>query len=169
MHEIMRIILAFVLLLLVSSGAFAQQPQLDRIEIDEFGVYSANKEGQVKAPDTAAGVVEQLDKMHLATSTRTVPAQAGTRFGFHFKVVGAPAGAMVPLRMVTMFPFPGLKNPVTGKRSIQNEYAIAQAIGTGAYGGYTMTDDWEVVPGVWTFQIWYLGKKMAEEKFTVAK
>ena len=37
------------------------------------------------------------------------------------------------------------------------------------YRDYTFAHDWELLPGVWTFQIWYQGRMLAEEKFTVVK
>jgi hypothetical protein len=37
------------------------------------------------------------------------------------------------------------------------------------YESYHFDHDWGKVPGVWTFEIWYDGKKLLEQKFTVSK
>jgi hypothetical protein len=46
---------------------------------------------------------------------------------------------------------------------------VARAIGAQLHRDYTFEHDWELLPGVWTFQIWYQGRLLAEEKFTVVK
>jgi Domain of unknown function (DUF3859) len=34
--------------------------------------------------------------------------------------------------------------------------------------GYGFDNAWEIVPGVWTEQIWYQDRKLAEQTFTVS-
>ena len=165
----MRVAPTLLLLLFAAASAFAQTAQLDRVDIDEFGIYSGTTESAISDPSATAGKIERAEKLRLVTSTRSVPAEKGVRFGFHFKVVGTPSGAVVPLRMVTIFPGGGLRNPATGQRQPQNEYVAGVAIGAGGYGGYLMSEDWEVAPGIWTFQIWSGDKKMSEQHFMVIK
>jgi hypothetical protein len=165
----MRIALSLIFLLLASADAWAQAPQIGRIDITAYGIYTANTQSQEAAPNTAAGTVSILSDIQHAATTQTVPAQQGVRFGFNYVVVGAPAGAIVPLHMVTVFPPPGLANPATQQTKSQSEYDTSAAIGTPSYKGYQLTDLWEVVPGVWTMQVWSQGRKLAEQKFTVVK
>jgi hypothetical protein len=155
--------------LLVSTGAYAQTPQIDRIDVVEYGIYTGNTQGTQSAPGTATGTVSTIGDIQRAATTRTVPAQQGVRFGFRFVVVGAPAGTVVPLHMVTIFPPPGLTNPATQQRKAQSEYDTSAAIGTTSYKGYNFTNDWEAAPGIWTMQIWYQGRKLAEQTFTVVR
>ena len=42
-------------------------------------------------------------------------------------------------------------------------------IGETAYLGYGIENDWEIVPGTWTFEIWYSGRKLAEQSFTLSR
>jgi Domain of unknown function (DUF3859) len=165
----MRLLLPLLLSLLVSTGAYAQTPQVDRIDVVEYGIYTGNTQGMQAAPGTATGTVSTISDIQHAATTRTVPAQQGVRFGFRFVVVGAPAGAIVPLHMVTIFPPPGLTNPATQQPKAQSEYDTSAAIGTTSYKGYNFTNDWEVAPGTWTMQIWYQGRKLAEQSFTVVR
>jgi hypothetical protein len=165
----MRIALLFLLLLLAVPGAYAQAPQIDRIDVVEYGIYTGNTQAMQSAPGTATGTVSTISDIQHAATTRTIPAQQGVRFGFRFVVAGAPAGAIVPLHMVTIFPPPGLTNPATQQLKAQSEYDTTAAIGTTSYKGYNFTNDWEVAPGVWTMQIWYQGRKLAEQSFTVVR
>jgi hypothetical protein len=165
----MRIVLAFLLMVLASGAAYAQTPQITRIDVTEYGIYTGTTQGMRPEPGTATGTVTTLGDIQHAATTRNIPAQQGVRFGFRFTVVGAPAGAIVPLHMVTIFPPPGLTNPATQQLKDRNEYDNNAAIGASSYKGYNFTNDWEAVPGIWTMQIWYQGRKLAEQKFTVVR
>jgi hypothetical protein len=165
----MRIVLTLLLLLFAATGAYAQTARVDRIDVVEYGIFTANTQSMQSAPGTASGTVSTVADIRHAATTRTIPAQQGIRFGFRYTVIGAPAGADVPLHMVTIFPPPGLTNPATQQRKAQSEYDSSATIGTASYKGYQLTDPWEVVPGVWTLQIWYQGRKLAEQKFTIVK
>ncbi len=165
----MRIALALLLSLLAASGAYAQTPQIDRIDVVEYGIYTTTATGEVSAPGTASGTRSIVTDVRHAATTRTVPAQKGAEFGFRYTVVGAPAGAIVPIHFVTIFPAPGLRNPATQQVKDRSEYDVNVAIGQTSFKSYGLDNDWEVVPGVWTMQIWYQGRKLAEQKFTVVK
>lgn len=40
-------------------------------------------------------------------------------------------------------------------------------IGRVFYESYHFDHDWEMVPGAWSFEIWYDGRKLTEQKLTV--
>jgi hypothetical protein len=165
----MRIALPLALLMFVSGMAHAQTPQVDRIDVVEYGIYTTDTERSDAAPGTATGTVRELTNIRHAETTTTVPAQLGVRFGFRFTVVGAPAGAVVPLHYITIFPPPGMRNPATQVIKTQSEYDSSAAIGVTSYKDYGLDNDWEIVPGVWTFQVRCEGRLLAEQKFSVVK
>jgi len=165
----MRIALPLLLSLLASTGAYAQTPQIDRIDVVEYGIYTTTTENKVSAPGTASGTRAIVTDIRHAATTRTVSAQKGVDFGFRYTVVGAPAGAVVPIRFVTIFPAPGLRNPDTQQLKARSEYDFNVAIGQTSFKSYGLDNDWKVVPGIWTMQIWYQGRKLAEQSFTVVK
>jgi hypothetical protein len=68
---------------------------------------------------------------------------------------------------VALFPDPGLYDPATGRRFTRAGYDRTDAIGPGGYLSYSFDHDWEMVPGVWTLQIWNQGRMLAEQTFTV--
>ena len=161
----MRIALAFALLL-VPLFAHAQAPQVTRADVTEFGIYTADLVQAEKAPGSVAGTEKIVTHMRLAAQTRTIPAAKGVSFGYRFVLVGAPAGAIAPLHTVSIFPS-AMTNPATRQSAARSESDIGLSIGAVGYTGYSMDSDWEVLPGVWTFQIWYQGRKLNEQSFTV--
>jgi hypothetical protein len=163
----MRIVLSLVLLALLPIVANAEVPRVTSIDVVEIGIYSANEQSEKAAPDTATGRVTFLTNLRLVQKTTVVPARQGIRFGFRYKIVGSPAGATALLHMVTIFPTPGLQNPAKQQVTTQSEFDIEHPVGTTVFRTYSLDDTWEAVPGVWSFQIWYQGKLMAEQKFTV--
>lgn len=163
----MRMALAFVVLL-YPLAASAQAPQVTRADVTEYGIYTADLVNAEPAPGAVAGTEKIVTGMRLAAQTRTIPAAKGVSFGYRFVLVGAPAGAVAPLRMVTIFPSPMI-NPESGQSSASSENDIGLSIGAVGYAGYSMDNEWEVLPRVWTFQIWSQGRKLAEESFTVQK
>jgi hypothetical protein len=165
-----RLVLPIVLLLLSPMGAHAQTLRVDRVDIVEYGIYTASAQGRpVAAPGTATGAVTPLSNMQHTVTTRTVPAQLGVRFGFGYIVVGAPLGAQVSIHSVTIFPSPGLHDPASSQPKTRSEYDWTTTIGEQSFRIYTFDSDWEIVPGVWTQQLWYQGRMLAEQKFTIVK
>jgi hypothetical protein len=165
----LRIALSLVFMLLASTGAQAQDGQVKRIDVVEYGIYTTSTESAMTAPDAPGGTIKHTTNIRHAATTRTIPAQLGVEFGFLFTVVGKPAGAKVPLHVIALFPAPGLQDSASQKHFGQAAYDRVDAIAPGAYLSYTFDHDWELVPGVWTFQIWSQGRMLAEQKFTVVK
>ena len=162
----MRLLL---LVVLTCTGAYAQTLQVDKIDVSDCGIYTAKVVGSVEAPNTALGTSQILNNISLAETTRTIPAQIGVHFGFQYTLVGAPNGAVVALHMVTIFPSPGLLNPAKQIPKMKDEYDHTVAIGKNNFHDYSFDNNWELVPGTWTFQIWYQGRKLAEQSFNVVR
>ena len=149
--------------------AHAQAPMVDRIEIVERGIYGAEVTKVEQAPGTAMGTQNTVANLKLISSTSTVSAQIGTRFGLRYRIVGSPNQAKVKLTIITRFPGKGLRNPKTGEQNSRDVALWDRNIGSVSYNGYRLDQDWELVPGTWTFEVWYEGRKLAEQSFTVVK
>ena len=166
---IVRFIWASVLLTFSSVIANAQT-RIDRIEITEAGIYKTELGARIASPGTASGTRGVLtNNIRLVAPTTTVSAKQGVHFGFRYKLVGPPAGATASIHFVTIFPPPGLQNPAKPRVSEKSEYDFEATAGQSNYKDYSMDEAWEVVPGVWKFQIWYQGSLMAEQAFTLVK
>ena len=82
-------------------------------------------------------------------------------------MAGLPTGTVVPLRMVTRFPPPGLRDPETGEARRHQEVKVLKTIGTRHFRAYTIHEGWEMVPGTWAFEIWHRDQKLVEQAFVV--
>ena len=163
----MRTLLSFLLLAALSGTAFAQTSE--RVEMVDFGIYSIGENMKPTAAfDTAAGVVNGVAHIKLAENTATIPARVGTHFGFRYKIIGSAKGS-AKLKIVTLIPEPGIRNPNTGRTTVRNEYVEAKPIGSIQYTGYSFDNPWEIVLGTWTKEIWDGDRKLASQSFNVVK
>jgi hypothetical protein len=161
------IALAFALAL-ISGVAHGQEIQ--RIEITEFGTYdSVSTNNTTAAPGTATGTVTARTNLTHAKTTTTVPASIGSHFGFRYQVIGQANGAMVNLKRIILVPQPGIRNPATGNTTVRDEYDYKKRIGDTGFAAYKLDDNWEVVPGTWTIEIWDGNRKLASKSFNLVK
>jgi hypothetical protein len=141
----------------------AQTTTVDRVDVVDYGLYTAT----VTATDTKSVLNNRLvDNInHIATADR-IPAQSGVDFGLRFKVIGPPDGTPVTIMEVITFPPQGLKSPTKG---IIHDVHIPLTVNAGAAHlfGYGLTDPWEFVPGIWTFELWLGDIRLASKSFTV--
>jgi hypothetical protein len=149
-------------------AAAAQAPTVERAEVTQFGIYESKVTGSRKSSGTATGTVNSVDYKFVSDTT-TVPARRGVGFGFEYRLVGEPGGAKVSVRSVTIFPAGGLRNPKTGQTFQRSEYVETKSIGEVLLKGYTLDEDWEVVPGLWGLQVWSGDLMLIEQYFTLVK
>lgn len=160
----MRLLLGALFLSAWSTFASAQGV---RVEIRDPGIYSAVERGRERVPSLATGDITYIENARLEERTTTVNARLGVRFGYTYDLMGRQAGDELSLRFVTRFPQPGLRNPSTGNTTVTEEITQAKTAGESHVDLYSFEHEWELVPGVWTFEIWYEGLKLAEQKFNI--
>jgi hypothetical protein len=90
-------------------------------------------------------------------------------FGLDVFIHGSPKGKLVPFRIIWRYPPPGLRNPDTGKTKLTDDYIDEQTLGEKTTFNWTLGSAWTRVPGTWTFEIWYEGRKLATQSFTLVK
>jgi hypothetical protein len=179
--------------LLCMSLAVAHAQALQSIEVTEYGLYATDTANSSAAPGTATGKIDQVSNIKLVQSTTTVPARLGVEFGFRYKIIGQPAAAPAPqagatilgmqfgtqpatppsaavtLKYVTHIPKPGMRNPETGNVTLTNVFYQEHKVGEELYRLYRLTERWEIVPGVWTLEIWDGERKLLSQDFLVKK
>jgi hypothetical protein len=161
-------ILTMLGVLLGASLAAAQT--VERIDILQSGLYTAAVTGNVATPGTATGNSHTVGNVQFYQSTDRVPARLGTRFGVNYVIVGNPDGAILEFRQIWRLPAPGLRNPKTGNVYRESPRTVQKTIGDrGALTGYSFDDDWEMVPGPWTCELWLGERLMLTKTFTVYK
>jgi hypothetical protein len=187
----MRGLLAAVMLCAWLDAAHAQTIQ--NIELTEYGIYTTEAAASTAAPGTATGKIDQVSNIKLVQSTTTIPARVGVEFGFRYRIVGQPAAAPPPqagttilgiqlgtpppprpepqvnLKYVTHIPKPGMRNPETGNVTLTNIFYQEHKIGEELYRLYRLTERWEIVPGIWTLEIWDGERKLLSQDFLLKK
>src|SRR5262245_22068926 len=159
-----------LLFLLASFGVvYAQGGKVDRAEIVEAGIYRAETLAIEQAPGTASRQRNVLSYTGLIEPTTRIEAKIGVHFGLRYRVVGRPNNATVKLTSVTLYPAPGLKNPKAASHQPRGEHPLFATIGQINYRGYVFEQDWELVPGKWTFELWDGERKLASQSFDVVK
>lgn len=166
----MRFLIAIALMpLVISSAAVAQEASVSGLEIVGKGIYEVQTGAVTKDPSAPTGEIKAPDTFKLVEATDKIPARVGVEFGFEYKLDGAPDGAEVTLRYVNVYPAPGLADPGSAKPVLSDTFERKKKIGAVNYLGYGFENDWELVPGTWTMEIWSGDHKLASESFTVAK
>ena len=132
----------------------------------EHGTYQTDQ--GVEDKPTRQGIERQLvsGAKHLETA-RTIIAQLGTQFGFRYRVVGAPNGLPVPVRIVAKFPAPGVMGKNNPKPVLADDYVEFATIGKEDFLTWTFEKRTDLVPGIWTFEIWSGDRKLVDEKFNI--
>lgn len=142
----------------------AETARIQGVDIIEYGIYEATT--QSKKRDYSLNIPTNiLGNLKCIRKTSFIPAGLGTRFGFRFLIKGTPKKEMIPI--LFKIQYPGLKHPGTGKIVYNDETYREVAIGHPDYVGHTFDREWTLVPGKWSFQIFYRGQKLAEKNFTV--
>ena len=162
----MRALLAVGLLVTGLGTAHAQTVQ--RIDITEFGTYAAHVDKKIEAAGTATGTTNVISDVKLVQAGSVVPRRIGTRFGLRYTIVG-DGGGDVTLTKIVRVPSPGLRNPATGNAIVTEKVPLQRRIGVNYYTGYSFEQDWELVPGTWTIELWQGERKLASRSFTIAK
>jgi hypothetical protein len=171
----------FVIGVLASAvgGATAQTPTVAEpsaivtgITVTNAGTYTGDS---TSAPARAGqqsptNTVGTETNWHFVANGADVPGKVGTQFGIEFRVDGTPPGDGVTLYLVLTFPPQGIRNPNTGDLLRTAKVAFPNMkIGALCLLGYGFDNDWEIVPGAWTQQIWYQNRMLAERRFMVGK
>jgi hypothetical protein len=164
-----RLLPLFLLLLVAMPVDAARAQQIERIEIVEWGLYRADRTGQVPSPSSPSGTSNLSINVRHRETTTTVPALVGITFGLRYEVVGSPSGAAVDLKLVVRFPERGVTDPATGKSFRSAEYEVRTVVGAIGWEAYTLDYEWEVEPGPWTLELWHEGRRLARKTFMVTR
>lgn len=162
----MRFVIAVLTIALMPIACLAQSAEIDHVDIVAYGIYTADETGT--GVNTAIGASRLLGNIRHAATTTTVPAQLGVKFGFEYVIVGSPANGQATLTKVTIFPRAGLRVPGSGP-VYRTDYPLTRTIGSVQYTGYQFDNPWELVPGVWTLELWSGDRKLASKRFTVVR
>jgi hypothetical protein len=159
--ELKRLIV-FVLTLMVGSVGLSSGLRASSIEVFEYGIYTAKVESQGTGMNETMKYAGVSQICHVMT-TSVVPNRDNLQFGFRFRVHGSTSGAPVDFRRVFRWP-DHLKPPTLPVTYVTNESVERYQVDQTSYWGWS---NWQTRPGVWTFQIFEMDRKLAEMVFTV--
>ncbi len=101
--------------------------------------------------------------------TDTIPAAMGANFGLEFVVHGNLMKYQVSLKKRTIIPAPGLWDSTSHSFRTLLEKNISPGIGDTSYVGFGFDEPPEMLPGVWTMQLWFRNKLLAEKSFVIVR
>jgi hypothetical protein len=146
------------------AGQLQSHVSVDDIFVTDFGIYTPQGGENVTLP---TGVPRYtVDDVQLVVETNTIPAKLGTKFGFRYRIVGSSWGAPIAIKVVTLYPPAGAVSPKMGLIHSASLLKTAH-IGASNAIAYSADEPWEMVPGVWTIQLWIGDKKFAERTFNM--
>lgn len=134
-------------------------------DIVEFGVYKAGNLKQVEDEPSPTGTRNKVTGLQLVEQTERIPGKLNNRFGVKWKINGPVKDENIEYIRMVKFPRPMKK----ADGSTQEVYRSTKPakVGQITYDGYGFDNEWEIIPGIWTFEIWVQGKKLAEKSLTV--
>jgi hypothetical protein len=157
---------AFIAAIVIGTIGIVQVPTPQRVDIYEFGTYSSSPAFEVGL--SRQGVPQTVvDRIDLIEATQTIVARIGVEFGFRFRIVGTPYGARVPVTYVMRYPEPGLLAPKRSVPFVEDVYTWPGWLSEHNFRTLRFDSRSDLVPGIWTIEVWVGGKKLAEQKFNV--
>jgi hypothetical protein len=165
---------ALALLLLAPGAALAQAKapalKVERIDVARAGTYEIEVGKPIPDARVATGNrVEAKAYKSLKVGAKTIPARLGTVIGAELTIVGAPRRGKVPLKVVWRYPEPGLVNPESKSASATDEYNDTQLVGEKFPIIWGLTQEWHLMPGDWTLEVWHGERKLVTQVFTLVK
>lgn len=156
-----------VWLFVVPSLAWAQAARIERIEVLEYGIYTTDKTNCRRDEQG----IERCSRSNIrhAASTWTIPAQLGVEFGLLYRAIGSPPGTRVTVQRAWLLPPPGFRPPVPKPPVSRLDREDILALGDTVLVTYGFDDSWELVPGPWTLEFWYAGRRLGAQTFTITK
>jgi len=138
----------------------------------EHGIYNPLRKGRPRDEITAnTGKVINKPVLELAEQTDRIPLVKGTYFAYRYRLLDLPKYVVmkpvVELRKVLVHPemtLPDGSTATGSDRVFKGRTSAGQVIG---FDGYAFNEDYELVEGEWTFQIWYQDQMLLEQTFTM--
>lgn len=125
----MRPLLACLFFGLAPSCTFAQSVAIQGINIVNLGIYDLETRKGSIGDNVQGRAWDVVRKIRQVQATTVIPARPCLSFGFEYLIVGAPAGAIIPIKMVTNFPGKGLYDPITRTTTFRSETLVSRMIG----------------------------------------
>ena len=117
-------------------------------------------------PDSSTGKMIRNPTIELTKQTNRIPIKKGAYFAYQYRISNIPEQYRTTLRRVVTHP--EMTRP-DGTKFTGSDYLLREPVKKGEVfdlDGYAFSEDYEMVAGDWTFQIWYKEQLLIEQKFT---
>jgi hypothetical protein len=162
MNRFLSIIVFFSL----SAGVFATDLAVRAAEIVGFGIFDASTSVSRHGPTPSTMAKDDVRGIRFMEYTTDIPAELGVNFGFQYIINSSPRGRPIRVTTVIKFPEGGLQRP--GARLYTESRDIHDVIiGNKSLHGYGFDEEWEMVPGIWVFELWYKNARLIKKTFTI--
>ncbi len=145
----------------------AAEAQVPSGRVLRYGIFSKVRGGEIiEDAETSTGKAMSNLVMTFIKHADRIPIKKGTLLGYQYRLSNIPVKGGIDLRRVLKHP--EFKLP-DGFVSTGSDYTVRKKVERNevfAYDVYGLDETYEMVEGEWTFQIWYEGKKLTEQKFT---
>jgi len=123
--------------------------------------------GIVDSPNSSTGKIVSRPVIELVKITDRIPLIKDAQMSLQYRIGNIPLDVhWLDLRRVLKHPKMTLPD---GSTTIGSDYMIKGKASVGqvvAYTGYSLNEDYEMLEGDWTFQIWHKDKLLIEQTFT---
>jgi hypothetical protein len=165
----MRAFLTVVCFLSALSFAHAQAPRIDRLDNIKPGVVSISEVKTINDANISTGQRLEGGSPKIVSVSKDIAIKLGRVFGVQVRIIGKPAGVKAPIKVIWRYPEPGLKNPATGTTKFTDEYTDSRPIGESPVFYWNLAEEWTLVPGTWTLELWQDNRKLLVQDFVLTK
>lgn len=137
-------------------------------KILEYGEFKlVGPQQNIANPSTLDGREQNAPGAQFSSQTDRIPATLGVQFGFRYKITGVTEINQADFKFVVTHP--PIKNE---KGEIEREYTVHESLTVhdgvvSETTGYSLDRPEELVPGVWTFEMWYHDHRLFSQSFAV--
>lgn len=139
--------------------------------MDAYGIMTAlSKPVERENVGTPGGNEFFIKELVVSTKTIEIPGRVGTRFGYEFTIFDVPVGEEITLTKRVKYPtihFPDGKTS-TGFTTAIGPFKATKRDQTFSFSeGYSLDENFEIVPGDWVIEIWHGKKRLLEKTFHI--
>ena len=142
-------------------------PVKPRGKATRYGLFRERGRGSARKDEsTSTGKLIRRPKLQFVEQTERIPLRRGVYFGYKYWLKIEPDQTRANLRRILIHPEMLMPD---GSRVSRSERALRKRTTHGivtALDVYALSEDYELVEGDWTFQLWYKDDLLVEQTFT---
>jgi hypothetical protein len=134
------------------------------IEVTEYGIYTCEKIATIAAPEASIGIMTTAKDFRVIETTDKIPIAKGTLFGITVSYEGSKYES---LEVTCKIVHPEMDDPYMKRVTTVSTLKWPIRSGVPAHFGYMPNEDFEMVRGDWTFEIWYMNELKCSKRFSL--